>query len=76
MLTTGTCTPVNIFTKAQRDRFTAPCYVLQDLQVRADCQAATLGSQTQVWTKSLCWLMQHSPMFFFPVQVRKKNTVS
>ena len=73
VLTTGTCTPVNIFTKAQRDRFTAPCYVLQVLQVRADCQAVTLGSQTQVWTKSLCWLMQHSPIKNFLCKYEKNH---
>lgn len=73
VLTTGTCTPVNIFTKAQRDRFTAPCYVLQVLQVRADCQAVTLGSQTQVWTKSLCWLMQHSPIKKFLCKYEKNH---
>eukprot|EP00435_Cladocopium_sp_Y103_P050275 s1804_g15.t1 len=38
VLTTGSRTPRNVFTKAERDRYTAPHYVLDDVHVRADCQ--------------------------------------
>jgi hypothetical protein len=51
VITTNSRTPRNIFTKAQRDKFTAPNYVLDDIEKRADVQSTTLGAQTQTWCK-------------------------
>eukprot|EP00435_Cladocopium_sp_Y103_P032992 s199_g8.t1 len=73
LITTGTRALRNVFTKAQRDKYTAPCYILDDLSDRADVQATTLGYQSQVWSKCLSWLHKHSPGVFFPVQLTKKS---
>jgi hypothetical protein len=47
-----------MFTKAQRDKFTAPNYVLDDIEKRADVQSTTLGAQTQTWCKAITWLLK------------------
>ena len=71
--TTGSKTPRNIFTKQQRDRWTAANFILDDHAVRADAVAITLGAQMQTWSTSICWLHKHVPSLF-PVDIKNKAT--
>ena len=72
VITTNSRTPRNIFTKAQRDRFTAPCYILDDIEVRADVQCSSLGAQTQTWCKAITWLHKFTNGEVFPSALKKK----
>ena len=64
MCTTGSKVPKNIFTKAQRDKHTAPNFILEDLELRADAAATTLGAQMQTWSKCIAWLVRFAPGLF------------
>ena len=71
-ITTNSRTPRNIFTKAQRDKFTAPNYVLDDIEKRVDVQSTTLGAQTQTWCKAITWLLKFTDQKVFPSALKKK----
>ena len=53
MCTTGSKVPKSIFNNAQRDRYIAPNFILEDLELRADATATTLGAQMQTWSKCI-----------------------
>ena len=72
VITTNSRTPRNIFTKAQRDKLTAPNYVLDDIEKRADVQSTTLGAQTQTWCKAITWLLKFTDQKVFPSALKKK----
>ena len=65
-LATCSIVPRNIFNKQQRDQYTAPCYILDDLHVQADSSPRTLGDQMMVWAKSLSWIHRMTPYKMFP----------
>ena len=56
----------------QRDRYTAPCYILDDIEERADVQCTTLGAQTQTWCKAITWLHKFTDGKVFLSALKKK----
>ena len=76
MCTTGSKVPKNIFTKAQRDKYTAPNFILEDLELRADAAATTLGAQMQTWSKCIAWLVTFAPGLFPTCLTHKSHSIT
>ena len=68
--------PQEHFTKAQRDKYTAPNFILEDLELRADAAATTLGAQMQTWSKCIAWLVRFAPGLFPTCLTHKSHSIT
>eukprot|EP00438_Fugacium_kawagutii_P032185 Skav209036 [mRNA] locus=scaffold2483:33643:35733:- [translate_table: standard] len=74
VLFTGTWPPRNVSSQAQRNsNYGFGEYVLDDVTAAADVQALPLASHSNIWKRSLLWLMKYLPGMMIHGQVVRKT---